>query len=277
VENENTNIKDMKLYVGVERIYNELRELGYNDTDSLEAPALFPFDQYHYFGTDTVDEGIRRAGITAESLVLDVGSGLGGPARYLAHNVGCRVTAVEIQPDVNKTAADLTRRCGLDHLVKHVCADFLESNDEAKYDVIVSWLAFLHIPDRDRLLRRCLDALKPAGVLFVEDFHEIGRFTDEERCQLLADVYCEYLPSLGEFREQCRGAGFTAIDSVDSTQAAIAFSVERAQAFIDNRPRQVRVHGKDVADGLQHFFSVIGSLFEGGHFGFGNVLAKKTD
>ena len=274
---ENSDIKDMKLYVRVERIYNELRELGYGEDDSLDAAALFPFDQYHYFGTDTVDESIRRAGITSASNVLDVGSGLGGPARYLAQHVGCQVTAIEIQSDVHQTASDLTRRCGLDHLVEHVCTDFLASTDEASYDVIVSWLAFLHIPDRDTLLRRCVDALKPGGVLFVEDFHEIDRFTDEERRQLLADVYCAYLPSLTEFGHQCRQAGFEKVDAVDLTKAAIEYSVERAKVFIENRERHIRVHGKEIADGLQHFFSVVGELFEGGHFGFGSVLATKPE
>ena len=275
MQSKNSDIKDMKLYVGVERVYNELRELGLGDAECLDANVLFPFDQYHYFGTDTVDKSIRRAGISAQSKVLDIGSGLGGPARYLAHTIGCEVTAVEIQPDVHQTALDLTKRCQLDNLVHHVCDDFLESDAKAEYDVIVSWLAFLHIPDRDRLLKRCLDALKPGGTLFVEDFHEIGAFTPRERDQLLADVYCAYLPSLDDFGRQCEQAGFDNVVTTDETAAATAFSVERAIAFIDARARHVRVHGEEVADGLSHFFSVISELFRGGHFGFGHVLAKK--
>ena len=270
-----SDIKDMKLYVSVERIYNALRELGYANGDSLNAEDLFPFDQYHYFGTDAVDEGIRQTGINANSRILDIGSGLGGPARYLAKTVGCSVTAVEIQPDVHETALDLTRRCGLDGRVNHVCADFLGSDARDEYDVIVSWLAFLHIPDRERLLARCLEALKPSGVMFVEDFHEIDTFTDRERTQLAADVYCEYLPSLEEFGTQCEAAGFTDVEPQDATNDATSFASERARAFMASRERHVRVHGVKIADGLQHFFTVIAELFNGGHFGLGRVLARK--
>ena len=88
-------IDTMKFYSQVERIYNELRELGYADDAALDVEALFAFDQYHFYGIDAVDEAIQRAGIKAGQRVLDVGSGIGGPARYLAHKTGCQVTAVE--------------------------------------------------------------------------------------------------------------------------------------------------------------------------------------
>ena len=98
-------IKSMNLYSQVERIYNDLRALGIEDEAPLDVETLTPFDQYHYFGTDAVDEAISMAGITADSKVLDVGSGLGGPARYLAKATGCKVTALELQDDLNEVAA----------------------------------------------------------------------------------------------------------------------------------------------------------------------------
>ena len=56
-------IDTMKLYSQVERIYNELRELGYTDESTLDVEALFEHDQYHFYGIDAVDEAIERAGI----------------------------------------------------------------------------------------------------------------------------------------------------------------------------------------------------------------------
>ena len=52
-------IDTMKFYSQVERIYNEIRDLGYADDADLEAETLFGFDQYHFFGTAAVDEAIH--------------------------------------------------------------------------------------------------------------------------------------------------------------------------------------------------------------------------
>ena len=269
------DIKDMKLYAQVERIYNELSELGVAGDAHLSPETLFPFDQYHYFGTDTVDDGIALAGINDQHRVLDVGSGLGGPARYLAHTTGCHVTAIEIQADLNKVASDLTERTGLSDKVTHVCSDFLETQATPDYDIIVSWLAFLHIPNRERLLEQCLKALKPGGKLFVEDFHEIGTLTSTEREALAKDVYCEYLPSLEAFAEQCRSAGFAAVTVNDMTPHARPFAIDRVRLFRDNESRNLRVHGAGITNGLTHFYQVVADLFAGGHFGLGRVIATK--
>jgi cyclopropane fatty-acyl-phospholipid synthase-like methyltransferase len=51
---------------------------------------FLPYDQHHYNGTDAVDEMVAKAGITEKSRVINVGSGLGGPARYLAGKVSPR-------------------------------------------------------------------------------------------------------------------------------------------------------------------------------------------
>lgn len=52
--------------------------------------------------------------------MLDFGSGLGGPARYMANKTHCHVTAVEIQEELNEIALDLTKRCELSDRVHHI-------------------------------------------------------------------------------------------------------------------------------------------------------------
>ena len=105
-------IKTMKLYSSFERVDNELRELGIADGAKLDAATLFPFDSLHYEGTDACDAAI--AALRDETrVVLDIGSGVGGPARYLAARAGWRVAALELQPDAHAKARELTARCGL--------------------------------------------------------------------------------------------------------------------------------------------------------------------
>jgi len=259
----------------VERIYNELRELGYEDGASLDVEALFPFDQYHLAGTDPVAAAIEPASIVSTSRVLDVGSGLGGPARYLAHRVGCHVTAIEIQRNVHEVALDLTVRCGLSDRVEHMCADFLDRDaTNGSFEVLVSWFAFLHIPDRERLLARCRESLVPGGYLYVEDFHEIGKLTPIEREELRIDVGCEWLPSLELFGQQCEEAGFNSVQTVDLTPQFAVFAAGRVETLHNSWDRQVAVHGEDIVHALDRFFRVVHNLFASGHYGVGRVMAR---
>ena len=260
----------------VERIYNELRELGYTDESTLDVEALFEHDQYHFYGTDAVDDAIERASIRAGQQVLDVGSGIGGPARYLAYKTGCEVTAVEMQADAHRVALDLTRRCGMEDQVHHVHADFLNPGRVfSGFDAVVSWFVFLHIPERERLLARCLEALRPGGYLYVDDFHEIERLTPEERQSLAVNVFCEWLPSFTQFRTQCQAAGFESVQVTDATPAGVTFAADRIRHWRETRARQIDVHGEAVTDGLDHFFHAVDVLFQGGHLGLAHLLARK--
>jgi len=158
------DFKTMKLYDQVERINNELRDLGLGQSAALKASDLAPFDQYHYFGTQAVDEAARVLGVGPQSRVLDVGSGIGGPARHLASTTGCDVVALELQPDLHRTAMDLTRRCALENHVHHVCGDILGPLPSLDtFHCIVSFLCFLHIADHDRLFPVCHELLGEKG------------------------------------------------------------------------------------------------------------------
>ena len=172
-----TTIKSMKLYEGVERIYNDLAHVGIGADDPLTVDDLTPFDQFHYFGTEAVDAAIEALGIGGASRVLDVGSGLGGPARYLAQWTGCHVTAIELQADIDGIARSLTERCGLVDRVTHLCGDVLTAELPADtHDALVSWLAVYHIADHRALFAKAIATLKPGGRLYVEDLFRHADF-----------------------------------------------------------------------------------------------------
>ena len=69
------DIKSMQLYRHVDRVLTELRALGKDDDEPLSASELTPFDQLHYHGTESVDLAVERAKISADSSVLEIGSG----------------------------------------------------------------------------------------------------------------------------------------------------------------------------------------------------------
>ena len=270
------NIKSMKLYHQVERVFNELHEMGLNDEEAIAVEQLTPFDQYHYEGTDAVDNAIHTLGLDSNSHVLEVGSGIGGPARYLAANAGCKVTAMELQGDLNDVARSLTQRCQLEDKINHLQGDFLtETLPDDQYDAIVSWLVFLHIPEREKLFNRCLSATRSGGKLFIEDFSKRTEFTEQEKNDLAQKVYCTYVPTAEEYSTQLEGAGFKDIQVTDMTDRWQEFVSSRLQMFRDQRERNLRVHGTEIADGLEDFYSTVSNLYEGGNLGGVRIVATK--
>jgi sarcosine/dimethylglycine N-methyltransferase len=272
-----TAMKTMKLYDQVERINNELDALGLGADAPLKVEDLTAFDQYHYLGTSAVDHAIEALGIGAGSRVLEIGSGIGGPARYVAQRTGAHVSALELQPDLHRTAESLTRRCGLSGRISQRCGNILDGAPQGSpFDAILSFLVFLHISDRDRLFDVCRQSLKPDGSMYIEDFVLRQAPSAEERRALEVKVLCPYLPDAETYQKHLREGGFEIEGFDDMTESWKDFTADRLQAFRANRNRNLRLHGEAVIDGLDDFYATVAGLFERGVLGGARILARRT-
>jgi cyclopropane fatty-acyl-phospholipid synthase-like methyltransferase len=269
-------ITSMPLYVDVHRIHYELAELGIGPEDPLTPDQLFPFDQLHYHGTDAVRAGAGLVGLGRESRVLEVGSGFGGPARYLAHTVGCHVTALELQREMHEVAAALTGRCRLDARVTHVRGDALTCPlPDAAFDAAVSWLAIHHIPSRGRLMSRLAAAVRPGGRIYIEDLIERAPFSPDDAADVRQVLYGETMTSADAYVADLMKAGFADIELTDMTPSWTTFSQRRAAAFTSDRDRHARVHGEATASRLDAFFSTVSRLFASGSLGGIRLTARR--
>jgi len=272
-----SDIKRMKLYRYPERVYNEINAAGYGKDVLLKEKDIRCFDQYHYLGTDVVDDAINCLGVGPQSKLIEIGSGLGGPARYLAEKTGCHITAVEMQADLNQIAFSLTKRCGLSSLVEHFCGNILEFPENGcNFDGAVSWLAILHISDRTALLKKCVNVLKPGGKVFFEDYYKLGEFSSEDAKILRDDVQCPYLPTVEEYMRQLRENGFVNVKLEDKTACWSDFVKDRVGKFIKNRGRYAELNGNEVADGMEDFYKKVLQLFLNGNLGGARITAVKN-
>jgi ubiquinone/menaquinone biosynthesis C-methylase UbiE len=114
----------------------------------------------------TTRDQAKRVSITEDSRVLDVGCGIGGPARYLAHRFGCRVDGIDLTPELIETVRVLTERCKLaDRVVLQVGNALELPYPEQTFDVVWCQNVTMNIADKAGLLAGFYRVLKPGGLL----------------------------------------------------------------------------------------------------------------
>ena len=147
-----------------------LHEAG-RDPDSITAQDLTPVDQLHTRGKDATLELARLAGVTPEVRVLDVGGGLGGPARTLATEIGCSVEVLDVTEEFCRAGEMLTTRTSLGDLVTFRHASALDMpHPDASFDAVWMQHSSVNIADKERLYAEIHRVLRPAGHLAL---HEI--------------------------------------------------------------------------------------------------------
>src|ERR1700722_12602171 len=146
-----------------ERLKTALTAFG-PDQQRLTPQQLAALDQFHTRGLAATAELAELAGITADMTVLDVGSGVGGPARFLAATYCCPGTGVDLSEPFVDAARYLTERTGLSGAVSFQTASALELPfDDGRFDVVLLQHVAMNISDRARLYREIRRVLKTGG------------------------------------------------------------------------------------------------------------------
>ena len=136
------------------------------DLGTATPDALAPLDQFHSGGKEATRTLADQAGVAAGMRVLDVGGGLGGPARMLAVEYGARVTVLDLTADYLRAGALLTARMGLAEQV-HFChgqALALPFAD-GSFDLVWTQNSGMQLADKGRLYRGCWRVLRAGGRL----------------------------------------------------------------------------------------------------------------
>ena len=104
------NIKEMNLYKTTDRFKKNYNYLSKKLNRQPTLDELSEFDHLHYNGTNAVDEAIIKTKIKMNNTVLDIGSGIGGPARYIAKKTNSKIYAIELQKELNDSLEMLGRQ-----------------------------------------------------------------------------------------------------------------------------------------------------------------------
>ncbi len=233
--------------------------------DAITEEVLQQHDQDHYGGTAATDRLIGEAAVRAEDVVLDVCSGMGGPARYLAWKTGCDVTGLDLTASRVEGATELTRVAGLSASVRFVHGNALAMPfQDASFSLAMAQESFAHIPDKPRLLAECARVLQPAGRLVFSDILHRGDLSDPDKQRLFEGMTFSEIATVQEYAEQLRGCGMKVVRLVDLTAEWTRILVERHAMYRSLESQTVARLGREHFERYDRAYDHFVGLYQSG-------------
>jgi SAM-dependent methyltransferase len=242
----------------LERLEAALRADG-ADPAHPTLEALAPYDHFHGGGLEATEDMAALVSVRPTDHLLDVGSGLGGPARWLSRRYGCRVTGIDLTPEYCAIAEHLTRLLGLETRVRFqagsaLAMPFADDTFEGAYSMFVS----MNIADKAGLYREIHRVLKSGGRLVLS---EIARGPAGEVAYptpWAAAPAESFLATADETRKGLQAAGFQVEQVNDGLQRALDF-VARSRAMVERGEKppyraNALIHGDNAAVMLANVF-----------------------
>jgi MPBQ/MSBQ methyltransferase len=215
----------------VGKLLKALREAGL-DPDALDIDDLAPLDEFHALGRAATLALAELAQPQADELILDVGAGIGGPARFLAARYGARVTALDATPRFCEAAAVLTRGAGLAERVQVVCGNALALPfAEATFDLVWTQAIAQNIADKQRFVAELARVVRPGGrVALFEVLAGPGGTLEfpvpwadrDEQSQLVTSVQLHDLLDSGSLEIVSWKEGPAAVEAIATAAKAVA-------------------------------------------------------
>ena len=262
------NIKTMKLYKFSNRFINEYNNLKKIKNSQLDVFDFSSFDNLHYHGEKAVCFAINKLNINKDDIVLDIGSGVGGPARIIAYKTKCKVDAIEIQKDLSKIGERFSKILGMTKNVNHLNYDFHKKRlKKNHYNHVVCWLSLYHLKDRKKYLRKVNDILKVRGNFYIEDFYIKNKIDLNIKRILSNNFFANSLVSKNEFFQGIEDGNFVINFSKDMTSNWIKFTNKRLKNFLINKNKYSLIHDKNTLKNLEEFYSLANYLLNSGALG----------
>jgi ubiquinone/menaquinone biosynthesis C-methylase UbiE len=247
-------IDDVAVHYGgrgglVDAIAERLRSAG-KDLYQLKTTDLAAVDEFHIRGREATLELAERMNLSRHSRVLDIGSGLGGPARTLVETYGCHVTGLDLTQAFCEAAAVMSDWVGLGHRVVFQQGDAtnLPFADE-QFDAAMTIHVAMNIPAKDKMYEHARRVVKPGSIFAVYDVLQ------GEGGEVLFPVPWAREPSIShlvtpdEMRALLGTAGFKILEVHDST--------DESQAWFEAMTARMATSGPP----LLTFQAILGSDF----------------
>ncbi|OAD22688.1 glycine-sarcosine methyltransferase [Candidatus Thiomargarita nelsonii] len=224
--------------------------------------------------TEWMAENVQN--LNANFRVLDIGSGYGPAARYLAGKYGCHVTCINISEEQNQKNEALNREKNLAHLIEIAFGNFKEMPfDDASFDLAWSQDALFHTDDPGKVLEEAYRILKPGGQFLLMDILQADDCPDGALQEALqrVNIHNPRLGSFQSYQNQAETLGFECLNVVDKSEQLFIHYGKLEQAVINHYDELSQKCNTDFLEstkiGLSHWVkSAEKGLFKWGLFHF---------
>jgi ubiquinone/menaquinone biosynthesis C-methylase UbiE len=218
-----------------EAIAGKLRSAG-KDLNRLTTADLVVVDEFHIRGRKATLELGAKMNLNAHSHVLDIGSGLGGPARTLAETYGCRVTGIDLTQAFCDAAAAMSDWVGLGDRVSFKQGDATHLPFENQtFDAAMTIHVAMNIAAKDKMYAEARRILKPGGIFAIYDVLQGEGGEVLYPVPWARDPSISHLATPNQMKTLLTGAGFRLLDVHDST--------EESQSFFEKMTAQIAKTG----------------------------------
>jgi sarcosine/dimethylglycine N-methyltransferase len=204
------------------RILAALRDATGGEAGPITPDALAPLDHFHGRGLKATQEMVALLEPRSGEHILDIGGGIGGPARWIAARFGCHVTSLDLTPEFCRAAEELNVATGLSDRVRVVegsSTDLPFDNDQ--FDRAYSENVAMNVEDKRRFYAEALRVLRPDAVFAFSHYGAGPRGEPDYPLPWAAGPATSFLSSPDETREQVLAAGFEIVIFRDKTEVVL--------------------------------------------------------
>lgn len=244
------------------------------DPDRLSPEDLAGGDEFHLGWHPATVELARDLELTAKDHVLDIGSGIGGPARHFAQAHGCRVTGIDLTEEFVRAAEGLTRRCGLDGKVSFRQASALALPfDAATFDAATLIHVGMNIADKAGLFAQARRVLKAGGRFGIYEVMRVGEGDIPYPMPWADGSDTSFVERPDTYRELLSDSGFHIEGMKDRTEAVLDLAREMRERIAREGPPPFGLHLLMGETGPQRVGNIM-SAVQGGILAPVQILAR---
>jgi len=223
-----------------ERIVGALRDAG-KDLEHLCPNDLSAIDEFHLGGREATQALADFMQLRPGVHLLDVGCGIGGPARYFAER-GCQVTGIDLTLEFVRVAESLTRMVKLDQNLTFRQASALELPfASGTFDGAYTIHVCMNIADKAGVFREVARVLKPGARFAIYDLMRTSDGTPTFPLPWAQTPETSFLARVDDYRRDLQAAGFRIDHQRDRRQFALEF-LQRRMAQSASGPLVLGIH-----------------------------------
>lgn len=224
MNNVNQAIEHHYGHAGIlDAVVNALKQQGI-DTTRLQPDDLAPMDEFHVRGREGTAELAGRVRWRPGMKLLDVGCGIGGSSRYLAHTHECEVTGIDLTHEFIDTAKSLSDLVGLDHAIRYLQGSATELPfEDNSFDIAWTQHVQMNIEDKRKFYAEMARVLKPGGQLVFHDVFQNGDAQPHFPVPWASDQSISFLTTPETARSIIESLGLKIMQWEDTTDRSLAW------------------------------------------------------